>query len=239
MKIVLIPPIFPSLNSGQLSLAAAGLVNRTNANSGTVTIPLISSHKNSLIDQLESLPTNANSPTGPNSSLEDIPSREFMVRGQQSTKLFTVPLSVCDYIVSIEFCILAIQHCTMDHVSIVSSNGANDGQEGLPNGGISDSGTYKKVTSMIRNLESRLEILLLPTHDVGRTASIISNFETSVRKFCIFCVLVSFLFHHRFIQASEEVKHYMDKLLEDVDEGQAAILRQAEKDVAHREASLK
>jgi hypothetical protein len=31
----------------------------------------------------------------------------------------------------------------------------------------------------------------------------------------------------------------MDKLLEDVDEGQAAILRQAEKDVAHREASLK
>jgi hypothetical protein len=41
------------------------------------------------------------------------------------------------------------------------------------------------------------------------------------------------------MQSSDEVKRYMDKLLEEVDDAQATALRQAEKDVSNRESSLK
>lgn len=40
-------------------------------------------------------------------------------------------------------------------------------------------------------------------------------------------------------KAANEVKAYMDKLLEEVDEPQAAALRAAELDVVAREASIK
>ena len=41
------------------------------------------------------------------------------------------------------------------------------------------------------------------------------------------------------LQAADQVRHYCDKLLEEVDEPQAAALRQAEGDVLYREGSLK
>lgn len=41
------------------------------------------------------------------------------------------------------------------------------------------------------------------------------------------------------MQAAEQVRHYCDKLLEEVDEQTAAALRQAEGDVLYREGSLK
>ena len=40
-------------------------------------------------------------------------------------------------------------------------------------------------------------------------------------------------------QAAEQVRLYCDKLLEEVDEAQAAALRQAENDVSFREGSLR
>jgi hypothetical protein len=40
-------------------------------------------------------------------------------------------------------------------------------------------------------------------------------------------------------QAGEQVRHYVDKLLEEVDEAQASALRAAEMDVTRREGSLK
>lgn len=40
-------------------------------------------------------------------------------------------------------------------------------------------------------------------------------------------------------QAAEQVRLYCDKLLEEVDEAQAAALRQAENDVSYREGSLR
>jgi hypothetical protein len=40
-------------------------------------------------------------------------------------------------------------------------------------------------------------------------------------------------------QAAEQVRHYIDKLLEEVDEAGAGALRAAEADVTHREGSLK
>jgi hypothetical protein len=40
-------------------------------------------------------------------------------------------------------------------------------------------------------------------------------------------------------QAGEQVRHYVDKLLEEVDEAQASALRAAEMDVSRREGSLK
>jgi hypothetical protein len=40
-------------------------------------------------------------------------------------------------------------------------------------------------------------------------------------------------------QAAEQVRHYIDKLLEEVDEAGAGALRAAEAEVTHREGSLK
>jgi hypothetical protein len=41
------------------------------------------------------------------------------------------------------------------------------------------------------------------------------------------------------LQAAEQVRHYIDKLLEEVDEAGAGALRAAEAEVTHREGSLK
>jgi len=79
-------------------------------------------------------------------------------------------------------------------------------------------GATSTTSSGYRFLESQLELHLMPTNLVDNTVSILNKFEQ---------------------QAANEVKAYMDKLLEEVDEPQAAALRAAELDVVAREASLK
>ena len=140
---------------------------------------MIASHKNSLIDQLESL-TASTGGSATVGSTEDIPCREFVVRNQPA-KFYTIPLFLCDYIVSMEFCLLAVQHRTNEHVSIVENNVSTEGQDGTTE----TVSTIKKVTSMIRNLESRLEILVMPSRDIDLTASIISQFEMNVGLFSL------------------------------------------------------
>ena len=72
--------------------------------------------------------------------------------------------------------------------------------------------------ALLKNLEGRLELLLLPTHHLEDASRLLTSYEDESRSL---------------------LKRYVDQLLEGVDASQAAILRQAEEDLVSQEASLK
>lgn len=72
--------------------------------------------------------------------------------------------------------------------------------------------------ALLKNLEGRLELLLLPTHHLEDASRLLTSYEDESRTL---------------------LKRYVDQLLEGVDASQAAILRQAEEDLVSQEASLK
>lgn len=113
-----------------------------------------------------------------------------------------------DQCFTIDFACLALMHPSSEMIQKLISSPAN----------ALNNPTAGKTISLLRNIESRLELLLFPTHDLHQTTSIVSQYEQSV---------------------NDELKQYMDQLLEEVDESQASLLRQAEKEVMMRESSLK
>jgi hypothetical protein len=72
----------------------------------------------------------------------------------------------------LEFVLIAIQHQGLDILMSTSTTSTTAAPE--------SPAKKSNSTSLIRNLESRLEMLLLPTNDVDRTAHIISQFEQDV-----------------------------------------------------------
>jgi hypothetical protein len=72
--------------------------------------------------------------------------------------------------------------------------------------------------ALLKNLEGRLELLLLPTHHLEDASRLLTSYEDESRSL---------------------LKRYVDQLLEGVDASQAAILRQAEEDLVSQESSLK
>ncbi|KAJ1443987.1 hypothetical protein B484DRAFT_253138 [Ochromonadaceae sp. CCMP2298] len=69
----------------------------------------------------------------------------------------------------------------------------------------------------LRGIEGRLEPLLLPSHGCDRTAHLLGVYE---------------------MRAAEQVKGYLDRVLEEVDDKSAQRLREAEAEVQHREGEF-
>eukprot|EP01031_Cornospumella_fuschlensis_P025536 gene25536-30832_t len=107
--------------------------------------------------------------------------------------LFSVPPSHCDHHTQLEYICLCVQV-----VPLHSGVNAND--------------------LVLRGLEAKLELLLMPTHHVQATSQLLTKFEQ---------------------ESSSLVQHYMVKMLEEVDETQAQSYISTERDVQHREVSMR
>lgn len=118
--------------------------------------------------------------------------------------IYNIPYALCEMSMSLEYIALCMQHYPL--TAAVSD-------------AVYDATIRKRErTGLLKGLESKLELLLLPTHHVQSTAQLLQMFEE---------------------EAADLLQSYVVKMLEEVDEAQAKAFQSAEREVQMREQALK
>lgn len=139
-----------------------------------------------------------------------------------SSKLYAVPTtsfaSLPSTALIAEFIALAINHTSTGDETASTTAAAATTTTTTVSKQRNNTAAPNTAHALLKNLEGRLELLLLPTHHLEDASRLLTSYEDESRTL---------------------LKRYVDQLLEGVDASQAAILRQAEEDLVSQEASLK
>jgi hypothetical protein len=247
------------LVSCQLSFKHTGILKSTGGNASdayslnnpllnplvtSVPVPTLSNQRSQMVKELESSASTASSKNeNKNSSSTTNPLRVIIARNRYSegeTKtattttptstssvfsfpaglkpteqslLYAIPLEYCDQCLYLDFLALCVSHVPYTSTAIPSPNKKEGG-----GGELSLIMKQQKPYQILKHLEAKLLALTLPTSQTDEAAHILTNFEQ---------------------QAEDEMRRYIERLMEGLNENDAEDLQEMDKDIHTREATMR
>jgi hypothetical protein len=204
------------LESSSSTTAAAASSSKNenkNSSSSVTTNPLRVIIARNRYSEGETKTTTTTTPIPIATSTSSVFSFPAGLKPTEQSLLYAIPLEYCDQCLYLDFLALCVSHVPYTNTASPSPNKKEGG-----GGETSLIMKQQKPYQILKHLEAKLLALTLPTSQTDEAAHILTNFEQ---------------------QAEDEMRRYIERLMEGLNENDAEDLQDMDKDIHTREATMR